>query len=175
MQVNIDRAIKAYCPDFSPIRRILRELGAKQVELKEQLDFIYNLPGTEEEVRTRRLRLRIENNHKQFLYYYDRRGGDVGAATFQIWEICDPNIQKILDTALGVRTTVKKQREVWQKGNLIFNLDTVEGIGQIFELEALLDQNCKSSDQVAEFHRRLHPHLGLYIDGSNEDLVSPTS
>ena len=104
------------------------------MEVKEQSDYIYHLMNPEEEKITRRLKLRIENKERLLLHYYDRKGKDTGATHFQFWKVVDPQIKAILDTTLGVKATVRKQREVWRQGSVIFNLDTVEGIGQIFEI-----------------------------------------
>ena len=41
MNVNLNREIKAYCPDFGPVRQLLRDKGAVFIETK--LDFVHNL------------------------------------------------------------------------------------------------------------------------------------
>ncbi len=174
MGIHIDRSVKAHCPDFSPVRRLLEEFGATQVEVKEQLDYFYHLGVTEGGKATQRLKLRIENEEKLFLYYYDRKDRDIGATQFQLWEIGDIQMKSILDAALGVRATVRKQREVWQQGNVIFNLDTVEGVGQIFEIEILPKESCDPLAEVTEYLDCFDPFLGVHLTGSNEDLVSPS-
>ena len=172
MRVNLDRFVKAYCPDFTPVRQLLRELGATLVDVKEQSDYIYHLADTGEKKMMRRLKLRIENNERLLLHYYDRKGKDTGATHFQFWKVGDPQIKTILDTTLGVKATVRKQREVWRKGSVIFNLDTVEGIGQIFEIEVFPKEGCSPDFGVAEYRHRFEQFLGGHLTGSNEDLVN---
>ncbi len=172
MRVHLDRFVKAYCPDFTPVRQLLRELGATLVDVKEQSDYIYHLMNPEEEKITRRLKLRIENKESLLLYYYDRKGKDTGATHFQFWKVGDPQIKAILDTTLGVKATVRKQREVWRKGSVIFNLDTVERIGQIFEIEVFPKEGCSPYFDVAEYRHRFEQFLGGHLTGSNEDLVN---
>ncbi len=142
------------------------------MEVKEQSDYIYHLADTEEAQMTRRLKLRIENRETLLLYYYVRKGKDTGATQFQFWKVGDPQIKTILDTTLGVKATVRKQREVWRKGSVIFNLDRVEGIGQIFEIEVFPKEGCSPDLDVAEYRHRFEQYLGGHIVGSNEDLVN---
>ena len=66
---------------------------------------------------------------------------------------------------------VHKRRELWRKDNVVFNLDTVEGVSQIFEVEAQARDNWDPDQQVQEYRRLFGPHLGQDIVGSNEDLV----
>ena len=54
---------------------------------------------------------------------------------------------------------------------MVFNLDTVEGVSQIFEVEAQARDNWDPDQQVQEYRRLFGPHLGQDIVGSNEDLV----
>ena len=54
MPVNLNREIKAYCLDFGPVRRILRDEGAVFIEAKEQVDRYYHLPELAEGEGTRK-------------------------------------------------------------------------------------------------------------------------
>ncbi len=171
MEVSLNREIKAYCSDFVPVRQILRSLGAVFVETKEQVDFFYHLPAVSDEPGTRRLKLRIENSKSQLIYYYDRQERGARTSHFRLWEIQDAQVQSVLEAALGVRAVVRKQRELWCKDNVIFNLDTVEGVGQVFEVEVMAQEGVDIEKQLTENRRRFGPYLGPDISGSNEDLV----
>ena len=83
----------------------------------------------------------------------------------------DHQVVEVLDTVLGHRVVVRKQRELWHKDNIKYNLDNVEDVGQIFELEAQADDHHDIEAQVEEYRSRLAPHIGPYIACSNEDLV----
>ena len=39
MGIRLNREIKAYCPDFKPVRSVLRGLEAAFIEVKHQTDF----------------------------------------------------------------------------------------------------------------------------------------
>ena len=172
MVLRLNREIKAYCPDFVPVRRLLRESGAVFIEVKDQVDFFYCLPVGDQSEERKRLKTRIENGKRQLIYYCDRQEGGVRTSRFQIWDINDPQIEEALDAALGTRATVRKKRELWRKENIIFNLDTVEGVGQILEVEAQDKDGCNIDSQIEECQQLLKPCLDDYINGSNEDLVA---
>ena len=172
MQMRLNREIKAFCPDFVPVRRTLREIGAEFVEVKEQVDYFYHLPGSVATAGTPRLKLRIEGAEAHVIYYCDRQENEGRTSRFQIWYVGDGHVKEVLDAALGVRIVVRKQRELWRKDNAIFNLDTVEGVGQIFEVEVQEREGRDIDAQLKEYRRRFAPYLERYIEGSNEDLVA---
>ncbi len=171
MELRLNREIKAFCPDFAPIRRLLGESGAVFIEVKEQIDFFYNLPNATGTSGTRRLKLRVEDEKPQIIYYYDRQENGARTSRYQLWEVGDAQVRDILDSALGVRAVVRKSREQLRKDNAIFNLDTVEGVGQIFEVEVQAEGVKDIDAQVDEYRRIFSPYLGQTINGSNEDLV----
>ena len=171
MTVNLNREIKAYCPDFGPVRQLLRDKGAVFIETKEQVDYYYHLPELAEGEGTRRLKLRTEGERRELIYYRDHQEADTRVSHFQLWQMPDPGTIEVLEAALGMRVVVRKRRELWHKDNVKFNLDEVEGVGQIFELEAQDNDGHDIEEQVEEYRRLLVPHIGPYITGSNEDLV----
>lgn len=172
VQVQLNRAIKNFCPDFMPIRQILTQLNATFVEAKDQEDYFFTLPSN---TRTTipRLKLRIENKQPCCVYYYDRGRTDHSLIQFQVFDIHDPAIKELLTTVLGVQTIVHKHREVWRKDNALFNLDTVDQVGQIFEVELELTAMHDHLLQAAQYSQLFKPYLGSAIVGSNEDIVPP--
>ena len=116
MNVNLNREIKAYCPDFGPVRQILRDKGAVFVETKEQVDIYYHLPELGEGEGTRRLKLRTENERSELIYYRDCQEADTRVSHFQLWRMPDPGTIEVLETALGMRVVVRKRREFMAQG-----------------------------------------------------------
>lgn len=173
--VTLDRVIKRFCPDFAPIRRILQELGAQLASHTEQTDLFFFVPGPAAQQEARRLKLRLEDGNPNCIYYYDRdnlvQSSGPGKVSFQRFDVSDPVIQDVLETALGIQKTVRKQREIWHHGNAVFNLDQVEGIGQVFELEISPERNEQGEPLPYEYLEFFSPYLGEEIAGSNEDLV----
>ena len=171
MTLRLNREIKAFCPDFEPIRKLLQGSGAVFVEVKEQVDYFYRLPANDDCGGIRRLKLRVEKGVQQLIYYYDRQVGGARTSTFQLWDVKDPQTQEALGAALGIRAVVRKRRELWHRENVIFNLDTVEEVGQILEVEVQEEDGCDIESQVEEYKCLFEPYLRDYIEGSNEDLV----
>jgi adenylate cyclase class IV len=172
VQVQLERPIKNFCPDFAPIRRILQTLHAVSVEEKDQIDYFFALPADGDGTSTRRLKLRIENGQPRCIYYYDRKPSNEQRVNFHIFEVHEPIIKDILATVLGMQKIVQKRREVWRKDHVIFNLDHVHQVGQIFEVEIESGAG-NDSTQQAEYYRRLFaPYLGVAVVGSNEDMVA---
>ena len=173
MEFRLNREIKAYCPDFAPVRAILREQSAEFVEVKEQVDHYYLLPPGDEAGGTRRLKLRAEKGKGTLIYYWDLHEAGARTSRYQLAEADDPLMGELLDAALGTRAVVRKQRELWRKANVVFNLDRVDGVGQLLEVEVLAEDGCDIDALAKEYRRLFAPCLGSYIIGSNEDLVAP--
>lgn len=172
MDVRLNRELKAYCADFAPVRRILRDLGAVFVEVKEQVDYYYHLPVGSSEEGNRRLKLRVERGKGELIYYCERQESNARTSRFQLWETNAPALGEVLESALGIRAVVRKRRELWEKDNAIFNLDAVEEIGQIFEVEVRQKDGYDIDFQVGEYRRLFEPNLSGHIVGSNEDLIA---
>ena len=172
MQRKLNRELKAYCSDLNAVRELLPAHGAAFVEAKEQVDYYYNLPAGDDSRGTRRLKLRIEKGKGTLIYYRERQ--EAGARTSQVRmsSADDPGLKDVLEAALGCRAVVRKQRELWRKDNVIFNLDTVEGVGKIIEVEVQDEQGCDVDAQLDEYRSLFGPYLNGYITGSNEDLVA---
>ena len=172
MGQNLNREIKAYCEDFAPVRQLLHGIGASFVELKEQVDSYYNLPAGDHSEGTRRFKLRVEKGKGELIFYQERQESGARTSRFQLWETDDPRIGEVLEAALGARAVVRKQRELWTRDNVLFNLDTVEGVGQVLEVEVKDRDGYDINSQVSEYRDLLEPFLGSDIHGSNEDLVA---
>ena len=172
MVLHLNREIKAYCSDFVPVRRLLRDLGAVFIEAKDQVDHFYHLPDIKNSAGKRRFKLRVENGKRQLIYYCDRQEEGARTSMFQVWDIDDLKVEEALDATLGTRAIVRKHRELWHKENVIFNLGTVEGVGQILEVEVQEKDGHDINCQIKDYSRLLGPFLDRCINGSNEDLVA---
>lgn len=72
-----------------------------------------------------------------------------------------------------MKVIVKKQRELWRKGDTVFHIDKVKGVGNVFEIEVWAKPKTKKQDlrNFDAYRKKLLPHLGGVIKGSNEDLA----
>ena len=182
--IRRNREIKRRCPDFRPIRRILRGLGARASPPKTQVDTYYRLPNgpgrlppnegylpAETGQGPRRLKLRVERGKRQLIYYTDVYADGLRAVRYVIADAADPKMRALLDSALGVSVVVRKRREVWRLPRVLFNLDRIESVGQVFETEVMLRPGEDSDERLNAYLTLFAPHLGEPIDASNEDLV----
>ncbi|MBI4202011.1 MAG: CYTH domain-containing protein [Chloroflexi bacterium] len=168
------RAIKSFCYDFDAVRKVLCEIGAVFVEAKDQVDYYFNLPKRADVAGEYRLRLREENGVPHIMYYYDRNAYDTRTVPV-VGLPADAQLKEFLVTALGVRTVVAKKREVWQRGDVVFNLDTVHNVGDIIEVE-IVGAHQQTGEGHASFYRSVFgPYLGPEITVSNEDLITSQS
>lgn len=165
MSQNLE--IKRYCPDFKPVRAILRSIGAKHVVTKRQTDTYFNLPSGH--ARFRRLKIREQLRRVQLVGYTDTYAGGLRDVDYIVTP-ASKALKETLVGALGVKVVVIKRRELWTLPNTLFNLDTIEGVGTVFEAEIVLSDD-GTPDQAQRFLDLLEPHLGDRIEGSNEDLV----
>lgn len=175
MRTRLNREIKSFCNDFRPIRKVLTSIGATLVGRKDQVDYYFFLPDSPEQTGARRLKLRIDDAEPRLIYYHDRSQSGSRCVEFQVIEVNDPQIGDVLKTALGVRTVVRKRREVWKKGSATFNIDRVEHVGNVFEVEVEVSTHGDQEEQITEYRHLFGPYLGEEITGSNEDLVAAAS
>jgi len=175
MESKVNVELKYLCKDFQPIRSVLRAMGAKKVKTKKQKDYFFFLPTEKGSKAQARLKLREEEGTQTLVFY---RRPDFSAKTgtpadVVLFSVKDSKLLPFLSKVLGVKVIIKKQRELWRKGNAIFNLDTVKGIGHVFEIEVWIRPNTVKRDRrtFAEYRRKLLPYLGKVVKGSNENLV----
>ncbi|MDE2766231.1 MAG: class IV adenylate cyclase [Chloroflexota bacterium] len=159
-----NREIKRFCPDFRPVRRVLRAISAERIGIKRQTDTYYRVPAG-------RLKLREEGGRRELIAYADAYGGGLRAVRYRVVDAQDRAIGAMLAEALGVSVVVRKRREVWRGGRTLFNLDRVEGVGQIFEVEIRLADGDDGQAEAERLLALLAPYLGEAIEGSNEDLA----
>lgn len=162
MKTSVNRELKYYANSFDRIRSTLDSLGAKLSEKKEQTDYFYNTLKKDY-----LLKLRIESNKKKLVYYYPTYNAGQRQVSFEVWKIQEGNFKDILDSVLELRGVVKKEREIWRKDNIIFHLDKVRGVGDIFEIES----EDVSEGELEELKKLFMPYLGRQINSSNIDLI----
>lgn len=127
---HLNVEIKARCSNPASIRNYL--LAANAVFKGEDLqsDTYFN-------VREGRLKLR-EGNIENHLVYYERpdKTGPKNSR-FHLLAIPDARaFKEVMAKAVGIKTVVKKKREIYFIKNVKFHLDTIEGLGNFVEIEA---------------------------------------
>lgn len=150
-------------------------LGATREVVKKQKDYFFNLPKQGGN-KNPRLKLRIENSSKMLIYYerpnFTKSKNNI--ADIKLYSVIDNELLYFLKHTLGIKSIVYKKREIWRIGNTVFNLDTVRGIGNIFEIELQKNSkpNKKDIDTFNKYKKLFLPYLGKIIKSSNGDIVN---
>ncbi len=172
MKSGINLELKHRCEDFAPIRSLLRSINAKKVVVKKQKDFFFKLPPYEGAI-VPRMKLRNEGARQTLIYYkrpdFSKQKG--ASAELALYAVSDKKLFPFLEHALGVKSVVEKKRELWKKGNAVFHLDVVKGVGDIFEIEIQKKTALTKRDkELFRYYADLFmPYLGNIVTGSNGD------
>lgn len=160
MHLNVE--IKAKCDDVDGARKILMNNGADYIGTDEQEDIYFNVPSG-------RLKLRsglIENS----LIFYNRKdesGPKVSEVTMMEVPKGD-HLKKMLTTALGIKTIVKKIRGIYFIDNVKFHIDQVAGLGSFIEIEAIDKSGTIGKEQLDIQCRHYVEMLGIQAS----DMIS---
>jgi len=122
--------IKARCIDAAAMARAAAAAGARLEGILEQVDTYFQVPDG-------RLKLRRENGLDAALIFY-RRPDDIAPklSRYELIPIAPgQRVGPILEQALGIKTVVRKRRQLWRLDNIRIHLDEVEGLGSFVECE----------------------------------------
>jgi len=158
--INIE--IKARTEQQEHIRTYLLANDAIFKGTDIQTDTYFNVPDG-------RLKLRTGNIENNLIYY--RRPDLQGPrqSDFQLVAVQDANaLKNMLTTALGIKTTVVKKREIYFIENVKFHLDELEGLGRFVEIEA----SNKTHPLPVEKLREQCDFYMIAFDIKNEDLIT---
>ena len=165
-----NRELKHFCPDFRPVRRALRSLGARREPARTQVDTYFRLPA--QPGPRWRLKLRVERGRRTLVHYADTYDADVRTVRYALADVPDPAVGRMLAAALGVSAVVRKRREQWHAHRTLFNLDTIEGVGSVFEAEVAADDPAEADALIARYQALFGAYLGPPVGTSNEDLLA---
>jgi len=161
--------IKARCHDQSKIRDILKSEGADFKGLDHQTDTYFRvLHG--------RLKLR-EGNIENNLIHYDRPDREGPKQSNVLLYRSDPgsNLKGILMKALGVLVVVEKKREIYYIDNIKFHIDTVAGLGEFIEIEAIDEDGAIGKERLQAQCEAYLKRFGILkdelVDCSYSDLL----
>lgn len=166
---------KAKCQSLDDFYPRLADLNATHRETVHQIDTYFYLSAQKYDSAFQtgqpRLKLReINDIPEAWLIYYERPNQKVSRySQYQLCKIIDPPTFKMLLTAaLGVKTVVKKQRELWMFNNTRIHLDTVVDLGQFVELETVF----QGQTEAEATNEHQHVKATLHLDLANPVAVS---
>lgn len=154
--------IKARLPSLTAAREIAVRLATQHLGHQHQTDTYFHCSNG-------RLKLReIAGASAQLVWY--ERPDETGPKTsrYCLVSVADPaGLKQALTAALGVRTVVKKNREIFLYHNVRIHLDEVRGLGAFLEFEAVLSP-ADSEENGQEQVRCLKEQFGI----SPDDLLA---
>lgn len=134
MPANLE--LKAKVAESSTLRQIAEDIGATYIATMHQEDtYFYTTKG--------RLKLRVINDDKAELIFYDRdEKTNYRLSEYQIYPVAEKELmKKILQQAYGIRSVIKKQGQLFIYKNCRIHLDKVDGLGHFLEFEVMLDKS----------------------------------
>lgn len=153
----------------------LSDLNATHHETVHQIDTYFHVTNVKDAPRSKacepRLKLREANGWSEgWLIYYERPNQDGSRySQYQLCEIADPgSLKGLLTLALGIKTIVKKQREVWMFNDTRIHLDTVADLGQFVELETVF----RGQTEAEAIREHQHVKIGLHLNTVDPIAVS---
>ena len=153
MATNLE--FKARCQSLTALRPGLEKLKATHRETVHQVDTYFQAPKG-------RLKLReiVETDEGWLIYYERPNQPESRYSQYQLCEIADcAALKNLLTAAFGIKTVVKKRRELWMFRNTRIHLDTVSDLGQFVELETVF-QGQTDAEAVKE-HQHVKTTLNL--------------
>ncbi|MFK7922053.1 MAG: class IV adenylate cyclase [Bacteroidia bacterium] len=129
MHLNVE--IKARTQDRAAIEAYLTAHKADYRGVDQQIDSYFSVPAG-------RLKLR-EGNIENSLIFYNRpdQAGPKTSEVHLYHPQATPKLKAVLSAALGNWQVVKKERAIYFIDNVKFHLDSVEGLGEFIEIEAI--------------------------------------
>ena len=149
-------------PDRERALRICERLGAERVGVERQVDTYFATGGY-------RMKLRESSLGKHWLIGYRRPDdGDSRKSAYRLTPVPDPAEKlRILSTAMSVKAVVEKERLLYMLDSVRIHLDTVAGLGDFLEFEAVLESEAEEIEGHARI-AELREEFGI----DDDDLVS---
>jgi len=159
MHLNVE--IKAKARNRAAIEAYLAAHHADYRGIDHQVDTYFSVPAG-------RLKLREGNIENSLIFY--QRPDQAGPKTSKVHLYHPqetPKLKAVLDAALGNWQTVTKDRAIYFIDNVKFHLDTVEGLGDFVEIEAI-DKDGSLGER--HIHSQCEHYLKAF-DIKEEDLL----
>ncbi len=161
--------VKARCTDPESVRSYLFNRKADFKGVDEQTDTYFNVING-------RLKLREGNIENNLIFYERSNQAGPKNSRFHLVKIEDARgLKDVLAKSNGIKTVVKKKREIYYIGNVKFHLDEVPGLGSFAEIEAgnvFADLSQEELQRQCDFYMK---ELGIeqedLIENSYSDMI----
>ncbi len=130
--------------DIVAIRHRAEALGFEYVATLVQHDTFFMVADG-------KLKLRVQNDEAQLIYYRRCHAQGLEVSTYQTVVVQEPgNLRNLLSTALGILAELRKKRILLRRRHLRLHLDEVVGHGTFGELEAVVAPDSVPADYRPE-------------------------
>ena len=160
MPTNIE--IKARCPNPTKIKELLQAKQAVFKGIDHQIDTYFEVPNG-------RLKLREGTIENHLIHYHrtNQKGPKQSVVTLFKTQP-DSTLKTILTDALGIKTVVDKHRAIYFIENVKFHIDSVEGLGDFVEIEAI---DTDVSISLAQLQQQCEAYMALVEINENHLLT----
>ncbi len=143
---HINVEIKARCFHPEKVEAFLLQHNAIFKGTDDQKDTYFNVPNG-------RLKLRQGNIENNLIFYQRNNQAGPKQSDFELVKIDQgPELEQLLQHALGVKVIVEKKRKIYFLDNVKIHLDQLESLGSFVEIEA---GNITAPDKtVEELHQQ---------------------
>jgi predicted adenylyl cyclase CyaB len=164
--------LKARLGDLEAARRVAARVATSRLGTQHQVDTYFHAPHG-------RLKLRQIDGLSAMLVAYRRPDQrDAKTSEYQLVPLSNPEtLKQALGATLGIRVVVEKQREIFLRNNVRMHLDTVKGLGNFLEFEAVLApgvDEVAAHSQLRELRREFGIDEADLVEGSYSDLLKHT-
>lgn len=154
--------LKARLPSLAAARAVAERVADRRLDDQHQIDTYFHCP-------TGRLKLREIVGDRAELISYDRPDdADTRRSSYYLVPVPDADLLKTaLRERLGISKVVEKHRSIYLHDNVRIHLDTVVGLGDFLEFEAVLE-----SDDNEESGHAIVRRLRREFEIADDDLVT---
>lgn len=161
--------IKAQCLDLNKVREILKKHQGEHKSTEYQTDTYLNSNNGF-------LKLR-EGNTENKLIHYEKEATDAHSEnSFTQYKVeKSSNLKTILESALGSKCVVEKERETFLIKNITFHLDTVKNLGTFIKIKASNKNSDLTKDELEKqcnfYIKELQLNTNDFISTSYFDMI----
>jgi adenylate cyclase, class 2 len=159
---HINVEIKARCFHLQKVEAFLLQHDAFYQGTDYQKDTYFNVPNG-------RMKLRQGNIENSLIFYNRNNQKGPKQSDFQLIQIDNgPQLEQLLESALGVKIIVEKERRIYFLDNVKIHLDHLADLGSFVEIEA---SNISAPEKTVEELHQQCQHLMQAFDIKEEDLI----
>jgi predicted adenylyl cyclase CyaB len=138
--------IKAWIEHVQRAQSVARSLNATHAGILHQTDTYFK-------VQQGRLKLReIADSHSELIYYLRDEASPRRESKYEVYRVEDAaSLKGILEHALGILATVKKERMLFLYNETRIHIDKVEELGSYLEIEVPVSHSLSASEEILRF------------------------